>query len=68
MTAADTIARAADSLPALVGALAGARSGVGSLPSGWREGVAEAHGVCLLLTAGTNLALTANRLLELSYG
>jgi ADP-ribosylglycohydrolase len=68
MTSANTIARAADSLPALVGALTGARSGVASLPSHWRECVAEARGVCLPFTAGTNLSLTANRLLGLSDG
>jgi ADP-ribosylglycohydrolase len=67
MTAANTIARAADSLPALVGALTGAHSGVGSLPTGWRACVAEARGVCLPFTAATNLALTAKRLLELAH-
>jgi ADP-ribosylglycohydrolase len=66
MTAANTIARAADSLPALVGALTGAHRGVASLPSRWRDCVAEARGMCLPFTAATNLALTANRLLELA--
>ena len=66
MTAANTVARAADSLPALVGALTGAHRGVASLPSIWRECVAEARGVCLPFTAGTNLVLTANRLVRLS--
>jgi len=66
MTAANTIARAADSLPALVGALTGAYHGVASLPSRWRECVAEARGVCLPFTAGTNLSLTARCLLDLA--
>jgi ADP-ribosylglycohydrolase len=67
MTAANTIARAADSLPALVGALTGAHGGMASLPARWRAGVAESRGVCLPFTAGTNLCLTANRLLERSH-
>jgi ADP-ribosylglycohydrolase len=67
MTAANTIARAADSLPALVGALTSAHSGIASLPSRWRERVAESRGVCLPFTAGTNLCLTANHLMERSH-
>jgi ADP-ribosylglycohydrolase len=66
MTAANTIARAADSLPALVGALTGAYHGVASLPSRWRDAVAESRGLCLPFTAATNIPVTANRLLDLA--
>jgi ADP-ribosylglycohydrolase len=66
MTAANTIARAADSLPALVGALTGAYRGVACLPSRWRAAVAESRGLCLPFTAGTNLSLTARSLLDLA--
>jgi ADP-ribosylglycohydrolase len=64
MTTANTIARAAESLPALVGALAGAYAGSGSIPRQWCDVLSTARGVCLPFLRGMRLADTAKALLE----
>ncbi|MBN1285052.1 MAG: ADP-ribosylglycohydrolase family protein [Anaerolineae bacterium] len=44
---ANTIAKSADSLPALVGALCGCYQGAGVLGAGWRAALAVCRGLCL---------------------
>jgi len=59
-----TIARSADSLPALVGAgaLVGAECDIDAVPPGWRHALAEARGICLPIVRGMRLADVAARL------
>jgi ADP-ribosylglycohydrolase len=52
---ANTLAKAADSLPAMVGALCGAHQGIGAIGALWRERLATVCGVCLPFLAGTKL-------------
>ncbi len=52
---ANTLAKAADSLPALVGALCGAHQGIGVIGTLWRKQLATIRGVCLPFLAGANL-------------
>jgi hypothetical protein len=61
---AGRVARAADSLPALVGALAGAHAGSRSIPGQWCEVLSTARGVCLPFVRGIRLTDTARVLLE----
>jgi len=52
---ANTLPKAADSLPALVGALCGAHQGAGAIGALWRTRLATVRGVCLPFLAGANL-------------
>jgi hypothetical protein len=65
-TVATTIARSADSLPSLVGALAGAQSGIDSIPPLWRQALQESRGICLPMLGGVRLAEIATRLATLT--
>lgn len=52
---ANLIPRAADSLPAMVGALCGALHGESAVPAGWRAALATVRGLALPFLAGTRL-------------
>jgi ADP-ribosylglycohydrolase len=60
--AAATIAKQADSVPAMVGALTGALAGEDRLPATWRAKVATLRGVCVPALKGVSLADLADRL------
>lgn len=64
-TLANTIARSADALPALVGALCGAHAGAAAIPPAWRVALDQARGVCLPMVAGVRLSEIAARLAAL---
>lgn len=66
ITSANAIARASDSLPALVGALVGAHSGIQAIPTAWRDALVSARGICLPFTRGMHLIDVASRLVALS--
>ncbi|MCP4167731.1 MAG: ADP-ribosylglycohydrolase family protein [Chloroflexi bacterium] len=67
---ANCIPKAADSLPAMVGALCGAHQGVGAISSRWQEALAEMRGLCLPFLKGVRLddraALLVDRVARLS--
>lgn len=65
---ANTCARAADSLPAMVGALAGALQGPVAIPPGWEEALRRVRGICLPDLAGTDLRDVATDLTDLTQG
>lgn len=58
------IAKSADSLPAMVGALCGAVQGWGVVSPLWRESLTTLRGLSLPFLAGADLETLANRLLE----
>lgn len=60
--AANAIPKAADSLPALCGALCGALHGPDAIPPAWRETLTTLRGLCLPALAGTRLDDTARAL------
>jgi ADP-ribosylglycohydrolase len=60
---ANLIAKAADSLPALVGALCGAYQGVDAISPAWRATLSTCRGVCLPFLAGLDLTELAEQLL-----
>jgi ADP-ribosylglycohydrolase len=62
--AANMIAKSADSLPAMVGALCGALQGEGVVPAAWREALDECRGYCLPFLAGMSIVDAADRLYE----
>jgi len=62
---ANTCARAADSLPAMVGALAGAMRGAGAVPGGWEQALRTLRGVCVPELAGVDLHALASELVAL---
>ena len=59
---ANLIPKAADSLPALVGALCGALHGPEAVPPGWRAALAEVRGLALPFLAGVRLEDSARAL------
>jgi ADP-ribosylglycohydrolase len=59
---ANSIPKAADSLPAMVGALCGAAQGPGSLSPRWQAQLSTCRGLCLPFTAGVQLTNLARRL------
>lgn len=59
---AGMVAKQSDSMPAMVGALAGALHGEAALPSRWREKVDELRGHCLPHLAGRSLTAVADAL------
>jgi ADP-ribosylglycohydrolase len=61
---ANVIAKAADSLPALVGALCGAHEGIGAISGSWRQALSVCRGLCLPFLAGANLEEYTLRLFE----
>ncbi|MBN1562290.1 MAG: ADP-ribosylglycohydrolase family protein [Anaerolineae bacterium] len=61
---ANTLAKASDSLPAMVGALCGAYQGVDAISAQWRACLATCRGVCLPFLAGTNLEDLTLQLVE----
>lgn len=60
--AAATVAKQADSVPAMVGALTGALSGAGALPDAWTTRVDCLRGVCLPALTGQSLTGLADAL------
>ncbi len=61
---ANLIAKSADSLPALVGALCGAYQGIGALSDRWQSALTTCRGLCLPFLAGANLAEETDRLFD----
>jgi ADP-ribosylglycohydrolase len=61
---ANVIAKSADSLPALAGALCGAYQGIGAISPQWRKALATCRGLCLPFLANANLEEHTNRLFE----
>lgn len=59
---ANMLPKAADSLPAMVGALCGARHGPDAVPAGWHEALDTVRGLCLPFLAGLKLSEAATRL------
>jgi ADP-ribosylglycohydrolase len=64
---ANTLAKAADSLPAMVGALCGAHQGLDAIGALWRERLTAVRGVCLPFFAGANLEDLARQLYERAF-
>jgi ADP-ribosylglycohydrolase len=60
---ANTCARAADSLPAMVGALAGTFRGAGAISAPWQNTLRTLRGVCVPELAGLDLRALANDLI-----
>lgn len=56
---ANTCARASDSLPAMVGALAGAMSGAGAISPQWQDALRTLRGICVPELAGIDLRAVA---------
>jgi ADP-ribosylglycohydrolase len=61
---ASLVAKQSDSMPAMVGALAGAALGASSMPSTWRDRLDFLRGVCVPATAGASIRTVAQRLVE----
>lgn len=61
---ANAIAKSADSLPALVGALCGALQGAGSLNRGWQQQLNRCRGLCLPCVANAQLDQVARDLVR----
>lgn len=59
---ANGIPKAADSLPAMVGALCGAAQGSGALSARWQTQLTMCRGLCLPFTAGVRLDDLAHQL------
>lgn len=59
---ANLIPKAADSLPAMVGAICGALQGPGAVPPRWREALAAVRGLALPFLAGVRLEDAARAL------
>ena len=66
--AAVNIGRDADTIAAIVGAIAGARWGYDAIPRHWRERVLFVRGDCISATAGVNLLELADALYDKSLG
>lgn len=62
---ANTCARAADSLPAMVGALAGAMHGARPVSGAWEEALRTLRGVCVPTLAGVDLRVLAGEIAAL---
>jgi ADP-ribosylglycohydrolase len=62
--AATTIAKQADSVPAMAGAISGALAGVDRLPAAWRNRVSTLRGICIPALAGISLSDLADQLAE----
>jgi len=60
---ANSLTKASDSLPALVGAVCGCYQGVDSISPLWREALAECRGVCLPFMQGASLEGMTQQLL-----
>lgn len=58
--------KAADTLPAMVGALLGAAGGTVAIDARWTSAVGELRGICVPSTRGTRLADVATRLLAVT--
>lgn len=61
---ANGIPKAADSLPAMVGAILGAIHGSGAISPSWREQLDECRGLCLPFVAGARLGELARELAD----
>ena len=61
--AAATIAKQADSVPALVGAITGALAGAQRLPAAWASRVEILRGICVPALEGIRLSDLADKLL-----
>ncbi|HUC21734.1 MAG TPA: ADP-ribosylglycohydrolase family protein [Streptosporangiaceae bacterium] len=62
--AAATIAKQADSVPALVGAITGALAGAEQLPAAWASRVEVLRGICVPALEGVRLSDLADKLLD----
>lgn len=60
---ANTLPKAADSLPAMVGALCGVHQGVDAFGARWRDQLATVRGVCVPFLAGADLNALTRQLL-----
>jgi ADP-ribosylglycohydrolase len=63
ITAAATIAKQADSVPAMAGAITGALAGVDRLPAAWRSRVTTLRGICVPELNGISLLDLADKLI-----
>jgi ADP-ribosylglycohydrolase len=63
ITAAATIAKQADSVPAMAGAITGALAGVDRLPAAWRSRVTTLRGICVPELKGLSLLDFADKLI-----
>jgi ADP-ribosylglycohydrolase len=63
ITAAATIAKQADSVPAMAGAITGALAGVDRLPAAWRSRVTTLRGICVPELKGLSLLDLADKLI-----
>lgn len=61
--AATTVAKQADSMPAMVGAISGALAGVDRLPAAWRTRAVTLRGVCVPELEGVSLTDLADKLI-----
>jgi ADP-ribosylglycohydrolase len=61
--AATTIAKQADSVPAMLGAISGALAGFGRLPAAWRTRAATLRGVCVPELQGVSLCDLGDKLI-----
>jgi ADP-ribosylglycohydrolase len=61
---ASLVAKQSDSMPAMVGALAGAASGAASIPPSWRNRLDRLRGVCVPSVAGASVQDITTRLVE----
>jgi ADP-ribosylglycohydrolase len=61
---ANSIPKAADSLPAMVGALCGAHQGAGAVSPQWQAQLVQCRGICLPFLQGTRLDECARRLAQ----
>ena len=59
---ANMIAKSADSLPSMVGALCGCYQGVGVISAAWQDALTKCRGLCLPFLAGEDLTLCTDRL------
>jgi ADP-ribosylglycohydrolase len=65
---ANLCARASDSLPAMVGALAGTFGGVRQVSESWRNALGTLRGTCIPSFAGTDLDHIAGQLAAIGHG
>ena len=61
---ANTLAKAADSLPAMVGALCGIHQGIDAISPLWREALSRCRGVCLPFMQGVEIEDLTLQLLD----
>jgi ADP-ribosylglycohydrolase len=60
------VGRDTDTIAAIAGAIAGARSGVDAIPSSWRKRIGVARGTCLKTVEGIDIEQIADQLADLA--